>query len=310
MFSNDPWEWQDDIRFQSESPFDISHCLWDELEQDVKDSLKDSWRVFEETTPIKDYAGSDYPASFVTDQEIADKEMEEYRSSSSQLKRRRMLQFPSEISICTDDEKKPSSLFKSMVKEDPLTGASTDLYFSNAVPECQIWASNLPEGCSSGGEYLDQASDGWLMECFNDQEMQISSDDLNFSGISEEQLDVSEFCAIPSQAETDGWQSTPEAPSTCLPGSPSSIQTPNKPSAPVAYPFTLIKPCGMQGAVTLNDINQRILTPPESRSKYKKSMDASPSYPTSAFSGKPVVALTKIHTEGGKGSITIMRTKG
>lgn len=65
----------------------------------------------------------------------------------------------------------------------------------------------------------------------------------------------------------------------------------------------------MQGAVTLKDINQKMLTPPPSKSK-KTHENPKTSYPTSAFSGKPVVGKTKIRTEGGKGSITIMRTKG
>ena len=84
------------------------------------------------------------------------------------------------------------------------------------------------------------------------------------------------------------------------------MQTPMPTS--VAYPFALIKPCGVED-VTLKDINQRILTPPV-RLKHKEEEGASSSYPTSAFSGKPVVVKTRIRTEGGKGSITIMRTKG
>ncbi|KAL6011278.1 hypothetical protein ACLOJK_001723 [Asimina triloba] len=88
------------------------------------------------------------------------------------------------------------------------------------------------------------------------------------------------------------------------------MQTPTKLAAPVAYPFALVKPCGVQGDVTLKDINQRIRTPPTSRSKHVKDEEALPSYPKSAFSGKPVVVKTKIFTEGGKGSITITRTKG
>ncbi|CAN6462739.1 unnamed protein product [Victoria cruziana] len=100
----------------------------------------------------------------------------------------------------------------------------------------------------------------------------------------------------------------PEASHTCVTGS-SFARSATKATA-VAYPFTLVKPCGVQGGVTLKDINQRILMPPASKSKHKKSKEASPSYPTSAFSGKPVVALTKVHTEGGKGSITILKTKG
>jgi len=76
----------------------------------------------------------------------------------------------------------------------------------------------------------------------------------------------------------------------------------------VAYPFAFIKPSGAHGDVTLKEINQRIRTPAPSKSK--QSSDDPSAYPKSAFSGKPVVGKTKIRTEGGKGSITIMRTKG
>lgn len=93
-------------------------------------------------------------------------------------------------------------------------------------------------------------------------------------------------------------------------GKKSYIKSPTKLTSSVAYPFTLIKPCGVHGDVTLKDINQRIHAPLKSLSKLKKAEEPSLSYPTSAFSGKPVVVKTKIHTEGGKGSITILRTKG
>lgn len=92
-------------------------------------------------------------------------------------------------------------------------------------------------------------------------------------------------------------------------GRKSYIRTPTKLASSVAYPFAFIKPCGFHGDVTLKDINQRIRTPPPSKLKHHPE-DPSQSYPTSAFSGKPVVGKTKIHTEGGKGSITIMRTRG
>lgn len=88
-------------------------------------------------------------------------------------------------------------------------------------------------------------------------------------------------------------------------GKKSLMNTPTKLTTTVAYPFTLIKPCKDQGDVTLNDINQRI----RGQQKQKKDVNPPP-YPTSAFSGKPVVVKTKIRTEGGKGSITITRTKG
>ncbi|KAH1256770.1 Protein XRI1 [Glycine max] len=89
----------------------------------------------------------------------------------------------------------------------------------------------------------------------------------------------------------------------------SFIHMPTKLASSVAYPFAFIKPSGAHGDVTLKEINQRIQTP--SPSKSNQSIDDDPSaYPKSAFSGKPVVGKTKIRTEGGKGSITITRTKG
>lgn len=88
------------------------------------------------------------------------------------------------------------------------------------------------------------------------------------------------------------------------------IKPPRKPIASVVYPFALIKPCGLQGVVTLNDINQRIHAPPPTSLKHKNDEVPPSYYSTSAFSGKPVVVKTKIRTEGGQGSITIMRTKG
>lgn len=69
----------------------------------------------------------------------------------------------------------------------------------------------------------------------------------------------------------------------------------------IAYPFTLIKPSWEETDVTLNDINQRIRAPPKKPPEILG---------TSSFSGKPVIGKTRIRTDGGKGSITILRTKG
>lgn len=83
-------------------------------------------------------------------------------------------------------------------------------------------------------------------------------------------------------------------------------------ATPVAYPFAVVKPSGVEGDVTLNDINQRISMPPTRPIQHPVGDHAKPSSAASSgsgLSGKAVVALTKIHTEG-KGTITIMRTKG
>lgn len=84
------------------------------------------------------------------------------------------------------------------------------------------------------------------------------------------------------------------------------IETPKKLITKTAYPFAIIKPSCVQGEVTLKDINQKIHNPPPKPEKPKEDEEL---YPTSAFSGKPVVSKMMIRTEG-KGSITIMRTKG
>nr|KAJ0204438.1 hypothetical protein LSAT_V11C500241690 [Lactuca sativa] len=79
----------------------------------------------------------------------------------------------------------------------------------------------------------------------------------------------------------------------------------------LVYPFALVKPGGFKGDMTLNDINQRILMPPTRPLKHPVGDFAcrplvSPGGP--GLSGKAVVALTRIHTQG-RGTITIIRTK-
>ncbi|KAK9670037.1 hypothetical protein RND81_13G172400 [Saponaria officinalis] len=80
----------------------------------------------------------------------------------------------------------------------------------------------------------------------------------------------------------------------------------------MVYPFGLVKPGGEEGDITLNDINRRILMPPTRPLKHPVGDFAcrpavSPDGP--GLSGKAVVALTKIQTQG-RGTITIIRTKG
>jgi hypothetical protein len=90
-------------------------------------------------------------------------------------------------------------------------------------------------------------------------------------------------------------------------GKKTVIKAPKKVTSSVAYPFTMIKPFGIQEAVTLDDINAKIHAPVM---KKKVQNAGNFAYPISQFSGKPVVGKKKICTEGGKGSITILRTKG
>ncbi|KAJ7954465.1 protein XRI1 [Quillaja saponaria] len=80
----------------------------------------------------------------------------------------------------------------------------------------------------------------------------------------------------------------------------------------LVYPFALVKPGANEGEVTLNDINERILMPPTRPVRHPVGDFAcrpcvSPDGP--GLSGKAVVALTRIQTQG-RGTITIIRTKG
>ncbi|KAG4206100.1 hypothetical protein ERO13_A04G143300v2 [Gossypium hirsutum] len=80
----------------------------------------------------------------------------------------------------------------------------------------------------------------------------------------------------------------------------------------VVYPFALVKPGGIEGDMTLNDINQRLLMPPTRPIRHPVGDSACRpcmSADGTGLSGKAVTALTKIYTKG-SGSITIIRTKG
>ncbi|CAL0324824.1 unnamed protein product [Lupinus luteus] len=84
-------------------------------------------------------------------------------------------------------------------------------------------------------------------------------------------------------------------------------------STRVVYPFAMVKPGGREGDVTLNDINERILMPPTRPVRHPVGDFACRpcvSAQGPGLSGKAVVALTRIHTQGRRGTITIIRTKG
>ncbi|KAF5737786.1 hypothetical protein HS088_TW13G00676 [Tripterygium wilfordii] len=80
----------------------------------------------------------------------------------------------------------------------------------------------------------------------------------------------------------------------------------------VVYPFAMVKPGGIEGDMTLNDINERILMPPTRPVRHPVGDFACRpcvSADGPGLSGKAVVALTRIHTQGRRGTITIIRTK-
>ncbi|GAA0180494.1 hypothetical protein LIER_30116 [Lithospermum erythrorhizon] len=245
----------------------------------------------DETTPVKDCV--DLAVNDINSYtKIKEGVMEE---SPSQVKRRRTLQFESEVldaPFC--NEVMPQEFLRSQ-DSDSIEGA---------VSELSQWVSSFTENTF---EALDLSSEEWVAECFNDTEMYLNFDEIDTSGTSVCQ--VAEL-NIPSSNEANVVQDQPvrRRQNVIFKGRKSFMQAPSKSTASVVYPFDFIKPCGIRGDITLKDINQKIHTPP-TKSKSTDD-DHSVHYPKSAFSGKPVVGKTKICTEGGKGSITIMRTKG
>ncbi|XP_076894799.1 protein XRI1-like [Bidens hawaiensis] len=273
--SNGMCDWKDD---DYSLLLDASNSLWND------DDL--SYMLDETTTPVKSCEDLSYT-------EYIDKGLE----PSSRSKRRRVLHFDDEVldadvlQLC--DEDFSSDFLKSKENEDSLDAAFDDM---------AQWVSGFADDTRVSASGSDQSSCDWLPDCF--------PNDMNVSRLSDIQMHHAD--SSNTQTEYGGNNMVPEHHTPicrniisedhsilqCI-GKKSLMKTPTKMTSTVVLPFAFVKPCG-EGAVTLKDINQRIRTPPPSKPK---------SYPTSAFSGKLIVGKTKIRTEGGKGSITIMRTK-
>lgn len=294
----DMWDLQDGYYSMPDNTLpDVSTCMWNGGQNEGELPC-----MFEENTPLKACGELPYHA---TSSEYMNKDLDLFRENSSQIKRRRMLQFDPEVfnaSLCNEDIS--ASFLQSEERMDS---------FEEALPDVSQWVSSFADTSASGYVPPDQSSEGWLTDCFGDADLQFSVEDMNLSGSSELQVDVTEFCDTPVQHEAT-YATPQECPTKARPklvfkGKKSYMRPSTKVASSVVYPFAFVKPCGVHGDVTLKDINQRIRTPPPSKSK-KNTEDPSAAYPTSALTGKPVVGKTKIRTEGGKGSITIMRTKG
>ncbi|KAL6526582.1 hypothetical protein OROGR_015672 [Orobanche gracilis] len=312
---NDVWDWQgQDYSLEDNTSVEIPKSLLNGVCENAADI---SYVFNDETTPVKacgDLAyhvanngrkssfNSQYLPVLKKTAKGTGKEFEQYREPSSQVKRRRMLQFESEVlhtPLCHDDAF--------------LRSKETHESIEDAISEMSQWVAGFTEDTPasndvSNDERLDPSSEGWIADCFNDAEMHLSTEAIAFGASDDVQIDITELCDSTPEYDANEAQKNPVRThqNVVFKGKKSFIRTPTKLASSIVYPFAFIKPCGMHGDVTLKDINQRIHNPPKS----KPDEDDPSLYPTSAFSGKPVVGKTKIRTEGGKGSITIMRTKG
>ncbi|XP_010524681.1 PREDICTED: protein XRI1 isoform X2 [Tarenaya hassleriana] len=294
------WNWKEQVHNQQkESNYaDVTECAMTDVALNQEDH---SYMFDDETTPVK--ACEELAYHMTTGG--TDKTLKEQSEARSVLKRRRMLQFedqPSESSCFSGENL--SAILRENVREDPI-----DEILPEGAHLTKGFSENAEDASLLSFEGLDLHSEEWYSECFNDAEAPFIPDDLNFTGLSDLHIDVSEYLNVSVEAEANEVQQpvTRSSSSVVFKGRKSFIRPVSKLPSSIVYPFTFIKPCGVHGDITLKDINQRIRTPP---AKPKQDKEDPPVYQTSAFSGKPVVGKTKIRTEGGKGSITIMRTKG
>ncbi|XP_073014069.1 protein XRI1-like isoform X2 [Typha latifolia] len=301
------WEWRgEDYCVPTDPQHDVQCPLWDDVNQDDDCLLY----MLRDHTPFRDSGVFGYESLGI--QDFTKPELEECQESSL-VKRRRMLQFTSDANDRgIGNEQTTSTTVTSTVTEGSLTGKNLQESFHSNIERNSPFADNMH---TFTNHVPNQSSDGWLASTSSEGMIHCSSNEMSCSRnsniSSNDQVTISEFCDMSPEVENDVVkEATNLATLKVFKGRKSFIKAPKKLTTSIAYPFTLIKPCGVQGNVTLKDINQRIRAPPPSRSKHKRDDDPWNSYPTSAFSGKPVVGKTKVQTEGGKGSITILRTKG
>ncbi|XP_044359123.1 protein XRI1 isoform X1 [Triticum aestivum] len=277
------WDWQSqEFDLQKDLLPVPSTSLWAEANHNEVDS----WSLFDEQTPIKECTDIDLPFCDIGD--IIIKDFDEGKETL-QAKRRRMLQF------CPDNAEMDCSLTDGL-----LENLQVDLDFSSDEHLLQ---------CDGTQELPEQ----WLVDCSQDSENRSPPEEVkspsaavevNISVLQNSLVELEEQPIMKVEKKPQQAKPTP------LKAGRSVIRAKKLKVASVAYPFELIKPCGFHGATTLRDINQKILAPPSYRIKHKIDEASAPYQEASAISGKPVVHKTKIHTEGGKGSITITRTRG
>ncbi|KAF2933625.1 protein XRI1 isoform X2 [Oryza sativa Japonica Group] len=281
------WDWQAAEQCESNAAnHDVSRFMWDCLNQDDDDLLG----LLGNQTPLRDCRGF-FDIDDFTCKETLD--LEESRES----KRRRILEYPSESNQSEDGNREISStLGTSEVSEISLL--CTD------EPQSFNWDSqnnsNNFDSLSTGAFY--QPSNSHSKNCSDENQMHFRHSSQESVTYTNDQSGISGTTENDSVTESLLMQETRKLSTLKVSKGTSLVKAKQNLTTTIAYPFTLIKPSWEEGdVITLKDINQRIRAPPKK---------APETLGTSAFSGKPVIGKTRIRTDGGRGSITILRTKG
>ncbi|XP_057495146.1 uncharacterized protein LOC130780240 isoform X1 [Actinidia eriantha] len=176
------------------------------------------------------------------------------------------------------------------------------------------WDSNQTENCSENFSFMN-ALNGVSGESMNRSLSRIREEGSIFTEMqtTEEEISASEAIDSASSSHKHYSNSIPYKQAISPGGNDEKRKKRVGVKRRVVYPFAMVKPGGVEGDMTLKDINQRILMPPTRPVKHPvgdyacRPLVVSPDGP--GLSGKAVVAFTRIHTQG-RGTITIIRTKG
>ncbi|CAM6049499.1 unnamed protein product [Sphagnum compactum] len=325
----DAWDWRDscdNIIDDDDFPLGFSQALWDELTQNDLDSgrllfatpMAADGCCLLSSDPVMDVLGSQESSVVVQGTSDAD---DSEGGGSPRPKRRRLFkgttgQSPSNNG--SDDaplfqQEMLAPLQRGMDCLVTEAGAAEEHENSISMPSSSIWYKD--ENHSSPADIVEPMAESWMVTCIEDN-------DGNNSSASHMETTAVLFTETPEiwtpkvqPSEDPGVLRGPPTPLSSRPSTPgnriSAVRKLNM-SVPVAYPFTLVKPLGTEGDVTLTDINQLIATPPKVLHQGQVSGDVKPSSKVESgvgLSGKSVVARTRICTEG-NGTITILRTKG
>ncbi|CAK9194380.1 unnamed protein product [Sphagnum troendelagicum] len=336
-----PWYWQDhsSLKLDSDSPLAaISRSFWDDFTQNERDP-----QALFPPPPGSDSRYSN-PSLFSMDNQESNSQGSPSSSDygvqlGERYKRRRMLQFTgARTDLLPTDSPSFTSVLPSGLENcvNPSIPGSDDYLMPIFTAASPLWYTRNDDATGPAVANAQQLGDKWMVRCFERNNMGNNSAHHPMEATKVPQtapmLDISEMktsvplidfntgsCSQPWQPQHRPEAEILQGPVTPFSKPPLSGRKPLtdasrfklKSSTPVAYPFALLKPYSAEGAVTLNDINKRLLSPPprpvQGPLPIENERPATQS--GSGLSGKSVVACTKIHTEG-NGTITIMRTKG
>lgn len=328
---SEAWDWLDEeLKLDSESPLVASQSLWDDFAHNNESVVRS---LFACTPPSHTKEAVSCASSF-------GKQDSPQTSSNWHIASERIppLENQGMLQLHADEHTNTSSCLSESFQNcsGPFIEICDDLEAKGPSSPSSMWFIGNEESFSSAPDNtVEQSAESWIAGCFDDSNAGDFQELAHHHG---NPIDARVPKISPARAPAMAWKNRQvrrwvRAPREVL-GSPqhgaktmqfadsrgkqslrpaaahgfSKLQPVKGSLKPVVYPFALVKPCEIQGDVTLKDINQRINIASPSKTFSEPSNKVPPSCTSSPFLGKSVLAVTKIHTEG-KGTITIMRTR-